>query len=300
MHVALPSGTVVRTADGDIAVDDMPAGCRLLDGSVVQAVTPRRTDRDVAVFEAGALDGLHPMERLYLPVEAVVRRWDSAPEAYPAKWFVAGGIANGQSIYLMQWPRRLRCYTVSTPAQWICLAHGIDVATRMVPPGSGYVATISPGGDSAPVQNLSTFPDTDAIPLEQRELPVLLVADGQWAAFIAHERAAEDLVFHFRVHAACARLQVLSPAYLPHESPDSGPEARRFGVAVLEIAIDGRPLDLEGDALSAGFYAPEGEAQRRWRWTNGVGSVAIPAGEQARMVTLRITDWHELLRQPAG
>ena len=296
MHVALLSGTVVRTADGDFTVEALPIGSLLLDGSVVQAITPHLSGYDIVMFAAGSLDGVCPLDLLYLPTESVVRRWDAAAIPQTAKWFVAGGAANGDTVRITKSPRRLRCFTVQTNAQWLRLAQGVDVATCIMPAGAGCVATVACRGDIAPARRMTRFPEEEAIPLDQRQHPVLLAADGQWAALIARERVGDDLLFHFRVHAVSEHLQVLSRAYLPIGSQDRGPTARRFGVAILEIAVDGVPLPLEGTAFLAGFYEAEGEAPRRWRWTNGAGSFVIPVGEQARMVTVRLTNWHELLR----
>lgn len=296
MHVALLSGTVVRTADGDFTIEALPVGSVLLDGSIVQAITPSLTGRDIVMFTPGSLDGAYRPELLYLPTESVVRRWDAAAISPTAKWFAAGGAANGDTVRITKAPRRLRCFTVKTNAQWLRLAQGVDVATCIMPAGAGCVATVAGQGDIAPARRMTRFPEAEAIPLDQRQLPVLLAADGQWAALIARERVGDDLLFHFRVHAASEHLQVMSMAYLPIGSQDRGPTARRFGVAILEIAVDGVPLPLDGTAFLAGFYETEGETPRRWRWTNGAGSLVIPMGEQARMVTVRLTDWHELLR----
>jgi hypothetical protein len=64
-------------------------------------------------------------------------------------------------------------------------------------------------------------------------------------------------------------------------------DARRLGVAVSELKIDGHALDLAGPAFGPGFHAPEAHDEHAWRWTDGHGRLALTLAEPAMLeVTL--------------
>ena len=297
MHVALAAGTVIRTADGDFKVEDLSINAVLLDGQRVQSVKPTLPGRMAVVYEPGCLGRGFPTQRLYLPADAVLRkRPETAVEA--GRWFAAGGPVDGSAIRFVRWPRRLALYTLRTESPWVCLAEGLEISSLPVPAGSGMVATaarVGFAGDPGAKFTISGLPIAPERPMGQGDLPVRLLADGQWAAFVGREIVDGDFVFHFRVHASAEILCIQSDAYLPVGTEDSEPDARRFGVAIVEIAVDGVSVVLDGDAFRHGFYEIEGEHPRRWRWTNGAGVLAIDAGTRTREITVRITDWHQLL-----
>lgn len=60
-------------------------------------------------------------------------------------------------------------------------------------------------------------------------------------------------------------------------------DARRLGVAVSELKLDGQPLDLTGHALGQGFHALETHGEHAWRWTDGGGRLALTLAEPAML-----------------
>jgi len=58
-------------------------------------------------------------------------------------------------------------------------------------------------------------------------------------------------------------------------------DARRLGVAVSEIRVDGEPLPLASPAFGQGFYPVEAHAGRAWRWTDGDAQLALELPEGA-------------------
>jgi hypothetical protein len=60
-------------------------------------------------------------------------------------------------------------------------------------------------------------------------------------------------------------------------------DARRLGVAVSELKLDGQPLDLTGHALGQGFHALETHGEHAWRWTDGEGRLALTLAEPAML-----------------
>ena len=298
MHVALAAGTVVRTADGDFRVEEISPGAVLPGGQRVHSVAPTLPGKVAAVYEPGCLGGGYPTQRLYLPADAVLRKWREAPLQEAGRWFVAGGPVDGNTMRFARWPRRLGLYTLYTEAAWVCLEEGLEVSSLPVPAGSGIVATAARfafAGNIGTQFAVSGLPTAPEGPMDQRDLPVKLLTDGQWAAFVGREIVDGDLLFHFRVHASAETLCIQSDAYLPVGSEDSEPDARRFGVAIVDVAVEGVSIALDGDAFRDGFYEIEGAPPRRWRWTNGAGVLAIGAGKQSRDIMVRITDWHQLL-----
>ena len=99
----------------------------------------------------------------------------------------------------------------------------------------------------------------------------------------------------FTLPPGTSRVRLISRAY-DSPAPD---DPRRRGVCVVGLALDGAALDLDGAVPGRGFYAMEGDEQRRWRWTDGNAWLALPHSEDARELAIRITDWHRVL-QPAN
>ncbi len=73
-----------------------------------------------------------------------------------------------------------------------------------------------------------------------------------------------------------------SRSAVPWAQRDDSGDERRLGVAITRISLDGRPLALDGPALSAGWHHPEDG----WRWTGGAARVRLPPSRQARAIEI--------------
>lgn len=97
-----------------------------------------------------------------------------------------------------------------------------------------------------------------------------LVADG---AQIAPLRAAGSRLW-FCVPAAQS-LTLVSKAARPCDLTPGETDARRLGVAIQELRVDGRVLDLDESAFGAGFLPVEREGEAAWRWTDGAATLNL-------------------------
>ena len=92
-------------------------------------------------------------------------------------------------------------------------------------------------------------------------------------------------------------LRLVSPRGLPaNVGPAERAAARRYGVAVRAILLDGARLALDGAEIGEGFHPIESAGSESWRWTNGEAVLHLPGGAGARHLTVEITDWHRLLQ----
>jgi hypothetical protein len=102
---------------------------------------------------------------------------------------------------------------------------------------------------------LGTVPDLHLLARGRR-------IDGAW----------DGAVWRARLPGGPATLS--SRAAIPAETDPEGIDARRLGVAIVAISLDGAPIALDDPRLGAGWHAPEGN----WRWTNGAALLHLPAG----------------------
>jgi hypothetical protein len=96
-----------------------------------------------------------------------------------------------------------------------------------------------------------------------------IVADGE----ILRPKADEDGRFEFSLPRSARNIVLVSRSWRPADAVAQD-DKRHLGVAVSEVAIDGRTQPLE--SLRAGWHPLESEGDRQWRWTDG--RAALPAG----------------------
>jgi T5SS/PEP-CTERM-associated repeat protein len=71
--------------------------------------------------------------------------------------------------------------------------------------------------------------------------------------------------------------------------PQRPPGDRRWlGVAVSRITLDGAPIALDAQELSAGFYARETDGQASWRWTTGDAVLVLPPRPVPRVLEVTV------------
>ena len=88
------------------------------------------------------------------------------------------------------------------------------------------------------------------------------------------------------------QVRLVSRVFAPAEMEPTSSDTRRLGVAIGGLMLDRLPVRLDGDALTAGWHAPE----EGWRWTGGDAVVRVAgAGELAFAVVMGGPYWR---RQP--
>ncbi len=74
----------------------------------------------------------------------------------------------------------------------------------------------------------------------------------------------EGTIRRARLPAGTVAVRLASRVWVPaHATADT--DARRLGIAISRLWLDGREVALDSPSLSAGWHEPE----RAWRWTNG-------------------------------
>lgn len=88
----------------------------------------------------------------------------------------------------------------------------------------------------------------------------------------------------FRLPDRTQRIQVCTRSFVPAHLAGQGHDARRLGIAISAIRLDGLVVPLDDARLIAGWHPPEAG----WRWTAGKATIAT-AGAREVALTLAIT-----------
>jgi len=330
---SFPAGTPIATPDGEVAVETLARGDLVLTprGPVaVRHVETATADPATApvrllpvLFAAGACgDGLPDSDLLMPPQQLIYMRDAALPEGALA---AAGALVNGSTI---------RRTDATGPVDWVRLelerpglviAAGLPVAARH-DPTAPPPATILPPGPAiaalrarltqaaAPAPALATVPEPTPEPAasfqaapepdpEPAEFDMSAAPDpGTILRAVALHRAlaaeadSNETTWHFTLPAGAPEVLLLSPPGVPATTPaDQRAGARRYGVAIRAILLDGAPVALDGPELAGGFHEPETSGRQTWRWTTGEALLALAPAAGPRRLTVEITDWHSLL-----
>jgi hypothetical protein len=116
-----------------------------------------------------------------------------------------------------------------------------------------------------------------------------VLADGR----VLPASIAND-TWHVAVPATVRRIRLVSRSWVPCETRPDGQDARKLGVAISRLWLDGREVSLESPGLCDGWHAPE----PAWRWTDGDAGLAI-AGVRMLSFTVALTGsyWVKPLRR---
>ncbi|WP_374297218.1 Hint domain-containing protein [Sphingomonas sp.] len=127
-------------------------------------------------------------------------------------------------------------------------------------------------------------PETEP-PVEPADRPVHVLVAGTDLPCSAEE---PQLTFHYVLPARTGPVRLRST---PRRAA-SAAESRRFGVCVVEIAVDDVPLPFDSPVYGPGFHPPESNPEASWRWTNGDAWLVLPYSAPSRHLRVRVTDWH--------
>jgi len=102
---------------------------------------------------------------------------------------------------------------------------------------------------------------------------VVVLADGE----ILTPVSVAETCFRFEAPAGVETLRLRSRSAIPARLAElDSADARRLGVLVSRLEIDGRAIALDDAALCDGWHAVERQGERQWRWSNG--DAALPLG----------------------
>ncbi len=273
----------------------------------------------------GALGPGRPRQDLVVTPEQLLFVQDEAlPEGALAP---AGALVNGRSILRAARTEQTPWYGVTLEGHGLPLVANLPAASRrdaggalsarLLPPGPALfalrgrltraataeappppAATPEPPPAEAPPDDL---PPNDLLPndlppgdLPSGEAPDLrLVADGRTVL----AQPPQGGLWRFTIPAGAASLRLVSPVGYPPNRDGGEADARRFGVAIQSILLDGVPLDLGGLVAGDGFHGLETRERRSWRWTDGNAQLILPPCPRPRLLDVAINDWHRLLRR---
>lgn len=268
------------------------------------AIGPGRPDRDLLVS----------------PEQLVFVQDEHLPDGALAP---AGALVNGRSILRTTRPEGAAWYAVALESHGLLFAAnlplgsqreaGVALSVRLLPPGPGLFAlrgrltrAAAAAPPAAPAPTPAPAPEIPAAPSPPADAPAFiddtppdqvadlrLVADGHQAPSLPTGPGG----FRFSIPAGAATLRLLSPVGYPPDRAAGDTDARRFGVAIQSILLDGIPLDLGGMIAGEGFHELETREHQSWRWTDGDARLVLPPCAQPRVLDVQISDWHRLLRR---
>ena len=141
----------------------------------------------------------------------------------------------------------------------------------------GTTATIDPGKEPA---------DTDEAAGPSSH-PSLTYDPAMRVAAVGRMIEPADIgndTYRFQLRADCVSVRLVSRSVIPAWTGESATDARRIGVAVSSVRLDGLVLSLNDARLVGGWYQPESHL----RWTDGNATV-MTGGARTLEVTIRPT-----------
>jgi hypothetical protein len=94
-----------------------------------------------------------------------------------------------------------------------------------------------------------------------------------------------DAGWQIRVPATAASVRLQSQTFIPAERTQGSGDARRLGVAVSGLLLDGAALPA--NCLGAGWHAADTPGAA-WRWTDGDARIALPPRSRPMQLDIRL------------
>jgi hypothetical protein len=89
--------------------------------------------------------------------------------------------------------------------------------------------------------------------------------------------ATGEGVYLYRLPPGTSKLRLISRSCVPVEARPASGDARRLGIPLGRLRLDGEEIALDDKTCAAGFHPPEGDGRMVWRWTTGDATLALPA-----------------------
>ena len=308
-HVGLITGTKVMTMEGEVPVEALRVGARALTLASTDrpiqplaaiAVGPVPAAAGPILVRAGTVaEGMPIRDLVVAPDQALVMREDADDaiklDFSKRRLIPVRDLANGATVTRVRTPRGARYYRPIVAGADLLMADGICVGAA------------APAAEPA----LPLLEWTAAQPYRERLLARARAAgwtdtdDPDLAVEVDGVRlaplASDGPQLAVRLPAGTTGVVIASRVSVPDEfAPGSG-DTRRLGVALAEIALDGRTIRLDTGLIVAGMLAPEAEGDNVWRWTDGAAVLNLPPGAGERTLELRIHwGWRAYRAPPPG
>ncbi len=284
------AGTRIRTALGEVAVEDLREGDQVVRaGGGTAAIVwlghrhvdcrrhPRPHDVMPVRVQAGAFGPNAPTRDLLLSPDHAVHVAAEGGRLIPIRYLI-----NGASIAQME-VEHVTYWHVELPAHDVLLAEGLecesylDTGNRSAFAGQPVTA-VHP--DFAlrvwEAQSCAKLVTHGPLLAQTREMLLAraiglghaitadadlhLIADGR--VIRAHTDGASD---RFLLPPGVAQVRLVSRSQAPADLARDGTDHRVLGVAIAAVVLDGAAMELDGMAFGPGWHQPEAG----WRWTDG-------------------------------
>ncbi|WP_171070164.1 Hint domain-containing protein [Methylobacterium terricola] len=307
------TGTLIRTAGGEVPVEQLSVGDLVVTASGAQVpirwIGHRRVACDrhrdphavwpVRILAGAFGDGL-PLRDLWLSPDHAVCLDDAA--LIPVKHLVNGAtVAQVPQNAVTYWHVELASHDILL-AEGLPAESFLDTGIRAGFENGGAVIALHP--DFAPrthadfcrplVQGGAFVAEIRARLAARaavlgwtvtRDPDLHLVADGAVIRPVSTGDGAE-----FRIPAETRELRLVSRSFSPYLRDPATGDRRRLGVPVRGLSLRdaagfARTVAVEDAALATGFSFVQGQAEDRWRWTDGdaVLPAALWAGAQGEV-----------------
>ncbi len=305
------AGTRLRTIAGDVNVEALTVGARM--------VTASGAVRPVAWLGRRWIDcQTHPQPTLILPIRI---RAEAFGPGLPARdlmlspdhavlWrgglIPARTLVNGMTV-LQEAVAQIEYWHVELASHDVLLAEGLpaesylDTGNRHQFDGAAVqtlhadfrpVAPLWVSGPDIAAARAHLLARAGALGYEPPAPFLHLQMDMDMSGRIVNAAAQFGEQHRFMLPAsrrAAARVgRIISDMWVPAERDPASDDARRLGVCIGGIVIDGKSVPLDHAALRSGFYPIEQRGHERWRWTDGCGVLNLPGA--AKVLELRIRD----------
>ena len=294
------AGTRIATARGEVAVEALRVGDQAVALLAQGFASVRRIgSRTIDLRTHPAAENLRPVRI----------RAGAFGEGRPARDLVVGPgralfvdgslipaerLLNGHSIVQEAWTS-VTYWQVGLDRQDVLLAEGLaaasDIGAASHPDG---VAAPLPGpGACAPLPLV-----TEGAPLETAKARLLARARTAFGATSTDDpclhlladgtalspSVMEDRRHCFQLPAGVRSLRLASRVWVPAQLLSASTDARRLGVCVRRLLLDGQEMALDDHLLTEGWDKPEQDAAGAQRWTNGCA--VLPGGVRTVEVQL--------------
>jgi len=304
------TGTRILTTAGDVPVETLVDGelAVTTDGRMLQVVwlakariDPRRhaapDDVSPVCIKRGALaDGVPARDLVVGPAHLVVVNGLDIP---------ARRLVNGATIVRLDAAEPIAYFEIELTGDAVILAEGTPVRSYCDTGNSGLFANSASSMKdrrSAATSVHGVRPALDDQALESVRASILARAlDTGYALtrnpglrVVAGRRtipAGEAIGsrYQFEIPAGTTQIELQSSTFVPDEIEVNTRDNRRLGVALVSAWLEGdsfrKELDLH-DPAHDGFYPPETDGDRGWRWTNGTARLAWQDAGPVRMLVI--------------
>jgi hypothetical protein len=285
-------GTHILTDQGPVAVEDLTIGDMLIthagEARPLRWIGRRRFD--------GIIAAAHPhLQPILIQAHAIA---DSVPERdlfvspmhalYLDQILIpASALVNGTTILKAQNIAKIDYFHLELDTHDAVMAEGLAAETYLDEDNRGMFhnaaeytrVSDSPALSYAP--RIEQGPQLDAI---RRCLAERAVSLGHNLPHPHEIVITESGTISATVPAGTDEIHLITPSgRVPHDR-------RLLGALLLDVKLNGQPIELSDPRLTRGFHAVERHGQNQVRWTNGNGVITIPPSSLPQIIEVVFAD----------